>query len=749
MLSTELQNTLERALHLARDMGHEYLTLEHLLHALLDDSDAQPVLKACGVNLEGLAVQIGELLEGFEVTDEEPETTLALQRILQRAMLQMQAAGRDQATGAQVLVALLDEKGSRACNLLEQQGLTRLDALEFISHGKTKVGVKPSGTTQIPTADEARNEGGTSNNPLEAYCSNLSHKAKNGKIDPLIGRADELERMMQVLNRRRKNNPLLVGDPGVGKTAIVEGLALRIFKNEVPESLQGCTVYALDMGALLAGTRYRGDFEERLKAVMNALMPSEDSSGGSETKSILFIDEIHTVVGAGAVSGGSLDASNILKPALSSGNLRCIGATTYGEYKALEKDRALSRRFQKIDIAEPSLSDALEIVRGLAPIYAQHHGLEYSPEALEAAVTLSHTYITDRKLPDKAIDVIDEAGAAQSLLTQKPQILGVSHIESVVAKMARLPLGEVNLDDTERLRNLEGQLGAVVFGQDKAVKEVSSAVKLARAGLRAENKPVGSYLFSGPTGVGKTELAKRLAEILGCTFTRFDMSEYMEKHSVSRLIGAPPGYVGFDQGGLLTDAVNQNPRSVVLLDEIEKAHPDLYNILLQVMDYGKLTDNSGRVVDFRGVVLIMTTNAGAAELAKGQLGFARAGSNGEDLEAIKNLFTPEFRNRLDATVRFEPLSSIVMHRVVDKFLLELQTQLDSKKVSLELSMQAKTWLTQKGYDRLLGARPLARVIQEQIKKPLADELLFGTLKHGGKVMVRLEGDELVFDLVGI
>ncbi len=741
MLSTELQNTLERALHLARGMGHEYLTLEHLLHALLDDTDAQAVLRGCGINLERLAVQIGELLEGLEVTDEEPETTLALQRTLQRAMLQMQAAGRDQATGAQVLVALLEEKGSRACNLLEQQGLTRLDALEYISHGKTKVGVKPSSTTQIPTADE----GNTANDPLEAYCSNLSHKAKNGKIDPLIGRADELERMMQVLNRRRKNNPLLVGDPGVGKTAIVEGLALRIFKNDVPESLQGCTVYALDMGALLAGTRYRGDFEERLKAVMTALMPLE----GEPAKSILFIDEIHTVVGAGAVSGGSLDASNILKPALSSGNLRCIGATTYGEYKALEKDRALSRRFQKIDIAEPNLSDALEIVRGLAPIYAQHHGLEYSPEALEAAVTLSHTYITDRKLPDKAIDVIDEAGAAQSLLAQKPQVLGVSHIESVVAKMARLPLGEVNLDDTERLRNLEGQLGAVVFGQDKAVKEVSSAVKLARAGLRAENKPVGSYLFSGPTGVGKTELAKRLAEILGCTFTRFDMSEYMEKHSVSRLIGAPPGYVGFDQGGLLTDAVNQNPRSVVLLDEIEKAHPDLYNILLQVMDYGKLTDNSGRVVDFRGVVLIMTTNAGAAELAKGQLGFARAGNSGEDLEAIKNLFTPEFRNRLDATVRFEPLSSEVMHRVVDKFLLELQTQLDSKKVSLELSLDAKTWLAQKGYDRLLGARPLARVIQEKIKKPLADELLFGTLKHGGKVMVRLEGDELVFDLVSI
>ena len=759
MLSNELQQTLYRALSLARDLGHEYATLEHLLHALLDDVDAAPVLKACGVPLDELAARLEETFSSFEVTvDPDTEPTLAFNRTLQRAVNQMGAAGKDRTTGAQVLVAFFEEKNSAALSALEHFSMTKLDALEYISHGKTKVRIRSredaregenrEGVSSTPDLGHSPPEGNedraSSNDPLEAYCVNLSQKARDGKIDPLIGRERELERTLQILSRRRKNNPLLVGDPGVGKTALVEGLALRIVGGDIPAAIKDAPLYALDMGALVAGTRYRGDFEERLKAVMGAL---EGLPGA-----ILFIDEIHTVVGAGAVSGGTLDASNILKPALSGGTLRCIGATTYGEYKALEKDRAFSRRFQKIDVEEPSLKDALEIVRGLAPAYEAHHKVKFTPEALEAAVTLSQKYITDRKLPDKAIDVLDEAGAVQTLLRppvpnflekeSEPMILTATHIEAVVAKMARLPLGEVGMDDTSKLATLEADLKAVVYGQDKAVKEVADAVKLSRAGLRAENKPVGAYLFSGPTGVGKTELAKRLAETLGATFLRFDMSEYMEKHTVSRLIGAPPGYVGFDQGGLLTDGVLQNPRAVVLLDEIEKAHPDVYNILLQVMDYAKLTDHNGKTVDFRGVVLVMTTNAGAAELAKPTLGFGTSTRAGEELEAIKNLFTPEFRNRLDAIVPFAPLSSEVMTLVVGKFLRELEGQLLEKKVQLEVTSEAQNWLALKGYDRTMGARPLARVIQDHLKKPLADELLFGLLKHGGRVQVALEGDKL-------
>ncbi len=778
MLSNELQQTLYRALSLARDLGHEYATLEHLLHALLDDVDAAPVLRACGVPLDELAAQLEEAFSSFEVTeDPDTEPTLAFNRVVQRAMNQMVAAGKESTTGAQVLVAFFDEKNAVALLALERFAMTKLDALEYISHGKTKVRIRSREDTRegvSPEPDlgrpqfEGNEDRASSNDPLEAYCVNLSRKARNGRIDPLIGRARELERMLQILSRRSKNNPLLVGDPGVGKTAIVEGLALRIEQSEVPAALERASLFALDMGALVAGTRYRGDFEERLKAVMNAL---EGVPGA-----ILFIDEIHTVVGAGAVSGGALDASNILKPALSGGTLRCIGATTYGEYKVLEKDRAFSRRFQKIDVEEPSFADTLEIVRGIAPAYEAHHRVKFTPEALEAAVTLSQKYIADRKLPDKAIDVLDEAGAVQTLSRPKSKaIVGASgsspsladssanslaldkseqeenlepfqiephHIEAVVAKMARLPLGEVGVDDTGRLATLEADLKAVVFGQDKAVKEVADAVKLSRAGLRAENKPIGAYLFSGPTGVGKTELAKRLSETLGATFLRFDMSEYMEKHTVSRLIGAPPGYVGFDQGGLLTDGVLQNPRAVVLLDEIEKAHPDVYNILLQVMDYAKLTDHNGKTVDFRGVVLVMTTNAGASDLAKPALGFGGGSRAGEELEAIKNLFTPEFRNRLDAIVPFAPLSSEVMTLVVGKFLRELEAQLLEKKVTLEVSSEALSWLARKGYDRTMGARPLARVIQDTLKKLLADELLFGRLKGGGAVKVALEGDRL-------
>ncbi len=738
-MTPTLQNTITRAMSLSEERQNEYVTLEHLLWALLDDDDAKLVLTRCGLDFTSFRQELDLLLDQAEPLESEvPTPTSAFHRTLQRAMLSMRAAGRDAANGANVLVSVFDERQSRALALLETFGLTRLDVTSAISRGVSPKGVaaeSDNSSQGYPDQDEG---GSVANNPLDAYCENLTAKAQKGELDPLIGRAAELERVVQILSRRLKNNPLLVGDPGVGKTAILEGLAQRIVAKEVPEKLLGAELFVLDMGALLAGTRFRGDFEERLKAVMNALQ--------AHSNAILFIDEVHTVVGAGAVSGSSMDASNILKPALTS-RLKCIGATTYSEYKSFEKDRALSRRFQKIDIPEPSREDSIAILEGLCSRFEGHHGLKYSPEALVRAVDLAARHLADRKLPDSAIDVIDEAGAAQSLKPkkEKAKLILESHIEAVVAKLARIPEKTVSKDDAQVLKNLEASLSKEVYGQPKAVQNVVAGIKLARAGLRDPVKPIGSYLFAGPTGVGKTELAKQLAKQLGIHFLRFDMSEYMEKHSISRLIGAPPGYVGFDQGGLLTDAVNQNPHSVVLLDEIEKAHPDLFSILLQVMDYGKLTDHNGKSVDFRSVILIMTTNAGASEASSNSIGFTGGINSAASDDAIKRLFTPEFRNRLDAIMPFSPLSSQVMGGIVEKFLRELQNQLLEKKIEMQVSQEAKDWLGKKGYDKLFGARPLARVLEEFLKKPLADQILFGSLKNGGQLNVKLEGDRLVLE----
>lgn len=734
MITETLEQSIQRAVQLAHSYGHEYITLEHMLYALMDDEDARPVLQACAVDLSILEEALENEFDSMEGYDEvRPTSTLAFDRVLQRALRQMRAAAQEQVTGAQVLVALLEEDTSTARFLLEEQGMTRLDAIEFISHGRRKHQVAPLGGTG--SGELMAQPGPSENDPLKLYCVDLTDRARAGQIDAMIGRDSEVERTMQVLARRTKNNPVLVGEPGVGKTAIVEGLARKIALGEVPELLSDMTLYSLDMGALLAGTRYRGDFEERLKAVIAAL---------EGRKVILFIDEIHTIVRAGAVEGGSMDASNLLKPALSKGHLRTIGATTYEEYKHLEKDRALGRRFQKIDVPEPSQADAIKILEGIAPYYEQHHNIKFTKPALKAAVELSAQYITDRRLPDKAIDVIDEAGALEILkpASKRAKTLTPRHIEAVVAKIARLPLGAIQKTEQTRLQDLEAELLQVVYGQEQAVKEVADTVKLARAGLRQEGKPVGAFLFAGPTGVGKTELAKQLARVLGAEFLRFDMSEYMEKHSVARLIGAPPGYVGFDQGGLLTDQVLRHPQSVVLLDEIEKAHPDVYNILLQVMDYGRLTDHNGKQIDFRGVVLIMTTNAGAEESAKSPVGFGRTLRVGEDIEAIKRTFTPEFRNRLDGIVSFKPLARETMHLVVGKFLRELGGQLKSKNVSLHIDETAIAWLSEKGYDPAMGARPLARVIQEHLKKPLADAILFGQLNRGGEVSVIMHEGKL-------
>ncbi len=736
-MTPTLQNTITRAMSFAEEREHEYVTLEHLLWALLDDDDAKLVLTRCGLDFSSFRDELENVLVQAEHLESDvPTPTAAFHRTLQRAMLAMRSAGRDAANGANVLVSVFDERQSRALGLLELFGLSRLDVTTAISRGVLPKGVpaEPDGSSNgFPDSDEG---GGVANNPLDAYCDNLTLKAKNGDLDPLIGRANELERVVQILSRRLKNNPLLVGDPGVGKTAILEGLAQRIVAKEVPEKIIGAELFVLDMGALLAGTRFRGDFEERLKAVMNALQAHKNA--------ILFIDEVHTVVGAGAVSGSSMDASNILKPALTS-KLKCIGATTYNEYKTFEKDRALSRRFQKIDVPEPSREDSIAILEGLRSRFEGHHGLKYAPESLVRAVDLAARHLADRKLPDSAIDVIDEAGAAQGLKPKKDKakIILEAHIEAVVAKLARIPEKTVSKDDASVLQNLEQTLSKQVYGQPKAVANVVAGIKLARAGLRDPVKPIGAYLFAGPTGVGKTELAKQLAKQLGIHFLRFDMSEYMEKHSISRLIGAPPGYVGFDQGGLLTDAVNQNPHSVVLLDEIEKAHPDLFSILLQVMDYGKLTDHNGKSVDFRSVILIMTTNAGASEASSNAIGFTGGINNAASDDAIKRLFTPEFRNRLDAIMPFNPLSSEVMNGIVEKFLIELQNQLLEKKIEMQVSAEAKEWLGKKGYDKLFGARPLARVLEEHLKKPLADEILFGKLKNGGQVKVELENDKLL------
>ena len=756
MLSRNLEQTLHRSLSLASKRRHEYATLEHLLLGLADDTDAAAVLKACGVDLDKLRTDLGEFLDkdlAGLATDRpgDPKPTAGFQRVVQRAAIHVQSSGRDEVSGANVLVALFSERESHAVYFLQLQDMTRLDAVNFISHGIAKAPgrsaqrpVTGSNNQQPEAEKEPEREEKPSNrraqDALSNYCVNLNKKAQAGKIDPLIGREPEIERTIQILCRRTKNNPLYVGDPGVGKTAIAEGLAKRIVEGDVPEVLAKSTIFALDMGSLLAGTRYRGDFEERLKAVMNEL---ENLPGA-----ILFIDEIHTVIGAGATSGGAMDASNLLKPALASGNLRCVGSTTYKEFRNyFEKDRALVRRFQKIDVNEPSLEDSIKILRGLKLNYEKHHKVEYTDEAIRAAVELSAKYIHDRKLPDKAIDVIDEVGASRMLLPEhlRRKIVTLRDVEEIVAKIARIPPKSVSADDKETLRHLERDLKGMVFGQDKAIEALAAAIKLARAGLREPEKPIGNYLFSGPTGVGKTEVARQLASIMGIELIRFDMSEYMERHSISRLIGAPPGYVGFDQGGLLTDSIDQHPHAVLLLDEIEKAHPDLFNILLQVMDHGKLTDHNGKTVDFRNIILIMTTNAGASDLAKEAIGFGRETREGEDGEAIKRLFTPEFRNRLDATIGFAALTPEIVGRVVEKFVMQLEAQLADRNVTIELSSAAKEWLAERGYDRLYGARPLSRVIQEHIKKPLAEELLFGKLVKGGSVKVTLKDGKLEFE----
>ncbi|MBT9384652.1 ATP-dependent Clp protease ATP-binding subunit ClpA [Pseudooceanicola sp. CBS1P-1] len=758
--STTLEQAIHAALALANARHHEFATLEHLLLALIDEPDAARVMKACSVDTEELRQTLVEFVDEelqnlvTDIDGSEAVPTAAFQRVIQRAAIHVQSSGRTEVTGANVLVAIFAERESNAAYFLQEQDMTRYDAVNFIAHGVAK---DPAyGETRpvtgsenedrqsaAPKAAASSSEGDGKESALDKYCVNLNAKAREGEVDPLIGRAHEVERCIQVLCRRRKNNPLLVGDPGVGKTAIAEGLARKIVSGETPEVLANTVIFSLDMGALLAGTRYRGDFEERLKSVVTELENHPDA--------VLFIDEIHTVIGAGATSGGAMDASNLLKPALQGGKLRCMGSTTYKEFRQhFEKDRALSRRFQKIDVNEPSVEDAVKILQGLKPYFEEHHGIRYTNDAVKTAVELSARYINDRKLPDKAIDVIDEAGAAQHLVAEskRRKTIGVKEIEAVVAKIARIPPKNVTKDDAEVLKDLEGSLKRVVFGQNAAIEALSSAIKLARAGLREPEKPIGNYLFAGPTGVGKTEVAKQLADTLGVELLRFDMSEYMEKHAVSRLIGAPPGYVGFDQGGLLTDGVDQHPHCVLLLDEIEKAHPDVYNILLQVMDHGKLTDHNGRTVNFRNVILIMTSNAGAAEQAKSAIGFGRDRREGEDTAAIERTFTPEFRNRLDAVISFGPLPKEVILQVVEKFVLQLEAQLMDRGVAIELTRPAAEWLADKGYDDKMGARPLGRVIQEHIKKPLAEELLFGKLSKGGVVKVAVKNGEIDLQIKG-
>lgn len=752
--SRGLEKALHQAMNLARERNHEFATLEHLLLALTDDRETIAVLTGCDVDIDALRSDledfINEELDSLIVASgQDARPTAAFQRVIQRAVIHVQSSGREEVTGANVLVAIFAERESHAAYFLEQQDMSRLDAVNFISHGITKSG--PSEERKVRGTEDGENhgEGGAEakkSSALADFCVNLNEKARQGKIDPLIGRDAELRRTIQVLCRRSKNNPIYVGDAGVGKTAIAEGLARKIVEGDVPEVLQEAVIYALDMGSLLAGTRYRGDFEERLKAVMKELEKLPNS--------VLFIDEIHTMIGAGATSGGALDASNLLKPALASGAIRCIGSTTYKEYRQFfEKDRALVRRFQKIDVNEPSVPDAIEIVKGLRPYFEEFHKVKFTDDALKAAVELSARYISDRKLPDKAIDVLDETGASQMLVTEdkRKKVIDVEDIEATIATIARIPPKSVSKSDAELLSGLEQSLKTVVFGQDQAIVALTSAIKLARAGLREPEKPIGSYLFTGPTGVGKTEVAKQLADTLGVELLRFDMSEYMERHTVSRLIGAPPGYVGFDQGGLLTDGVDQHPHCVVLLDEIEKAHPDLYNILLQVMDHGKLTDHNGKSVDFRNVILIMTSNVGAMDLQKSPIGFGRKREQGDDEEAINRLFTPEFRNRLDAIISFAPLPREVVRRVVEKFVLQLEGQLAERGVTINLLPEAADWLAERGYDERMGARPLGRVIQEHIKKPLADQVLFGELVNGGTVTVAVvgEGSEAKLELVAV
>lgn len=754
--SSTLEQAIHAALALANERRHEFATLEHLLLALIEEPEAARVMRACSVDLGQLRTSLVEFVEEdlanlvTDVDGSEAVPTAAFQRVIQRAAIHVQSSGRTEVTGANVLVAIFAERESDAAYFLQDQDMTRYDAVNFIAHGVAKdpafgesrpVTGAPEGEDE--SMGSAAPESEKKESALDKYCVDLNAKSREGDIDPLIGRSHEVERCIQVLCRRRKNNPLLVGDPGVGKTAIAEGLARKIVQGEVPEVLSKTTIFSLDMGALLAGTRYRGDFEERLKAVVTEL---EDHPDG-----VLFIDEIHTVIGAGATSGGAMDASNLLKPALQGGKLRTMGSTTYKEFRQhFEKDRALARRFQKIDVNEPTVQDSIEILKGLKPYFEEHHSIKFTADAIKSAVELAARYINDRKLPDKAIDVIDEAGAAQHLVpeSKRRKTIGVKEIEAVVAKIARIPPKSVTKDDAEVLKDLEKSLKRVVFGQDDAIDALSSAIKLSRAGLREPEKPIGNYLFAGPTGVGKTEVAKQLADTLGVELLRFDMSEYMEKHAVSRLIGAPPGYVGFDQGGLLTDGVDQHPHCVLLLDEIEKAHPDVFNILLQVMDNGQLTDHNGRAVNFRNVVLIMTSNAGASDMAKAAIGFGRDRREGEDTAAIERTFTPEFRNRLDAVIAFAPLPKEVILQVVEKFVLQLEAQLMDRNVSIELTRKAAEWLANRGYDDRMGARPLGRVIQEHIKKPLAEELLFGKLAKGGLVKVGIKDGKLDLRIEG-
>lgn len=757
MLSKNLEISLHRALALAKKHRHEYATLEHLLFALTDDPDATAVMRGCGISLPDIKKNVSEFIEN-ELTSlvvddvEEARPTAGFQRVIHRAAIHVQSAGKTEVTGANVLVALFSERDSHAVFFLQEQDLSRLDVVNYISHGIVKYAdnqkiaewkrdvdsTDEAESLEKPAAAKGEKEKGDA---LALYCVNLNKKAESGKTDILVGREEEVDRTVQILARRTKNNPLYVGEAGVGKTAIAEGLALRIVRGEVPAVLKTALIFSLDMGSLLAGTRYRGDFEERMKAVIKEI---EKIPGA-----ILFIDEIHTIIGAGSTSGGALDACNLLKPALARGGFRCIGSTTYKEYKnSIEKDRALARRFQKVDVVEPSIENSIKILRGLKPYYEEHHQLRYTNSAIKAAVELSARFITDRKLPDKAIDVLDEAGAAQMLVPEgkRKKTITNKEVEDIVAKIARMPAKTVTMDDAETLRNLEKNLKLVVFGQDPAIEALASAVKMSRAGLREEEKPIGNYLFTGPTGVGKTEVAQQLAHLMGMELIRFDMSEYMEKHAVSRLIGAPPGYVGFDQGGLLTDAVDKTPYAVILLDEIEKAHPDVYNILLQVMDYGRMTDNNGKEINFRNAIIIMTSNAGASDAARAPVGFMKVDRAGEDKEAVNRSFTPEFRNRLDAIIGFQHLSAEVVAHVVDKFVSRLESQLADRNVTIQLDDAARKWLVDRGYDRANGARPMARLIAEKIKRPLADEVLFGKLMKGGTVKVTVEGTELAFNI---
>ena len=742
MLSKELEVSLNAAFKEARDYRHEFITVEHLLLALLDNGSVISVLSSCGADLSVLKQDLRYFVEETtpvlaESDSRETQPTLGFQRVLQRAVFHVQSSGKAEVTGANVLVAIYSEQDSQSVYLLKQQGISRLDVVNYLSHGVSRSGEEEGSDYEQPASTEANEEG--SKSALETYATNLNEMALEGKIDPLVGRKGEIERAIQVLCRRRKNNPLFVGEAGVGKTALAEGLALMIVEENVPEVLLDSTVYTLDLGALLAGTKYRGDFEKRLKAVLAQIR--------SEPGSILFIDEIHTIIGAGAASGGVMDASNLIKPGLASGELKCIGATTYQEYRGVfEKDRALARRFQKIDVVEPSVSETFEILKGLRSAFEEHHGIRYTRDALRVAAELADRYLTERHMPDKAIDVIDEAGASVQLMpaSKRKKSVGVKDIERIIAKMARIPAKSVSASDKDRLKTLERDLKLLVFGQDQAIGSLVTAIKMARSGLRDGEKPIGSFLFSGPTGVGKTEVTRQLAHVLGIELIRFDMSEYMERHTVSRLIGAPPGYVGFDQGGLLTDAVNKQPHSVLLLDEIEKAHPDVYNLLLQVMDHGMLTDNNGRKTDFRNVILVMTTNAGAQEMSRSSIGFTTQDHSTDGMEAIKRMFTPEFRNRLDAIVQFAPLDDKTIGSVVDKFIIELEHQLDEHKVTFSIDKEARSWLAKHGYDVKMGARPMARIIQEQIKKPLADELLFGKLANGGHVRISANDDGLEF-----